>query len=70
MLGDCYANGYGMVQDDIAAAEMYERGADADDPTSCRRLADCYAEGRGVPQDRREAALLRDQAEQLERPED
>ncbi len=70
MLGDCYANGYGMVQDDDAAAEMYERGADAGDPISCRRLADCYAEGRGVPQDRREAALLRDQAEQLERPED
>jgi uncharacterized protein len=56
MLGELYANGFGVKRDDAKAAEWYKRGADAGDREAMFELAMLRLAGRGGAVNREEAA--------------
>ena len=56
-LGEMYANGRGVPQDDGEAVRWYRRAADYNDQSEVQfKLGEMYANGRGVSQDAGEAA--------------
>ena len=58
MLGELYANAFGVPRDDAKAAEWYKRAADAGDREAMFELAMLRLAGRGGPVNREEAAKL------------
>ncbi len=50
-LGDAFATGGGVLQDDVAANRWFERAAKSGDVTAMRRLVQQYTTGRGVKVD-------------------
>src|ERR1700735_1582436 len=54
MLGELYANGFGVKRDDAVAAGWYKRGADAGDREAMFELAMLRLAGRGGPVNREE----------------
>jgi uncharacterized protein len=50
-LGNMYANGQGVPQDDAEAVKWFRKAADQGDPYAQFNLGNMYAEARGVPQD-------------------
>ena len=55
-LGDRYAKGKHVVQDDVAAARWFRQAAEQKNVTAQTNLGSLYFLGRGVPQDYAEAA--------------
>jgi len=55
ILGDMYAEGSGVVQDEAKAVEWFRKAATQGDSDAQRRLGQMYAEGRGVPKDEAKA---------------
>ncbi len=51
MLGNMYARGYGIRQDDEKAVEWTLRAAESGDPVAQIGMAARYADGQGVPKD-------------------
>jgi hypothetical protein len=51
-LGFRYENGFGVPQNYIAAADLYQRAAEQGDPFAQSRLGLSYDKGHGVPIDR------------------
>jgi uncharacterized protein len=58
MLGELYANAFGVRRDDAKAAEWYKRGVDGGDREAMFELAMMRLAGRGGPVNREEAARL------------
>ncbi len=54
-LGNMYANGQGVPQDDAEAVKWFRKAADQGDPYAQFNLGNMYAEARGVLQDDAEA---------------
>ena len=58
-LGRCYANGIGVKQDAVQAAQLYQKAAEQGHKDAQLALADCYEQGRGVPKNPTLAARWR-----------
>ena len=58
MLGELYANAFGVARDDAKAVGWYKRAADAGDREAMFELAMLRLAGRGGPVNREEAAKL------------
>jgi TPR repeat protein len=56
VLGLCYFNGEGTVQDEGRAAALWGRAAGKGDAVAAGMLAHCFAHGLGVAQNWRQAA--------------
>lgn len=54
-MGDLYATGLGVTQNDAEAAKWYRKAADQRYHSAKYKLGDLYAKGQGVPQDYVEA---------------
>src|SRR5258708_19443398 len=65
LLGELYANGFGVIQDDVKAAEWYRIAAERGDREAMFALAMFRIGGRGGPANRDEAARLLAQAAKL-----
>ena len=65
LLGDLYANGYGVVRDESKALAWFSLAADRGDRQAIFALAMSRFAGRGGPQDKAEAAALLDKAAKL-----
>ncbi len=61
-LGDCYASGKGVLEDDKRAARLYDRGCKLGDPQGCSNLALAHDLGEGVKEDAPRAMALYDKA--------
>ena len=48
LLGTCYENGYGVIQDPEKAAELYQQAAKQEHVTAQYNLGNCYLNGSGV----------------------
>lgn len=65
VLGRCYAEGFGIEQNDEEAVKWYRKAAEQGDARAQNNLGGCYARGQGVKQDYGEAfRLYRKAAEQ------
>jgi hypothetical protein len=56
LLGGCYANGEGVLKDEVEAAKWYRKSAEQGDGRAQDLLGACYENGRGVAKDAIEAA--------------
>ena len=56
LLGGCYANGEGVLKDEVEAAKWYRKAAEQGDGRAQDLLGACYENGRGVAKDAIEAA--------------
>ena len=54
-LGDMYADGRGVKQDDVEAVKWFRKAAEQGDTMAQGRLGNVYSDGRGVKQDDFEA---------------
>jgi uncharacterized protein len=52
MLGFCYDNGHGVIEDMAEAVKYYRRAADAGHAGALFNLGLCYANGHGVAEDK------------------
>jgi len=68
LLGELYANGLGVPQDDKKAAEWYHLAAARGDPSAMFALAIFSLEGRAGPRDRQKSAQLMADAAKLGHP--
>jgi TPR repeat protein len=50
-LEECYANGYGTIQDVVKAVQLYARAAEREHIPAMKRLAECYETGTGEQKD-------------------
>ncbi|KAJ1914899.1 hypothetical protein H4219_004582 [Mycoemilia scoparia] len=50
ILGYCYSEGYGVVEDKVEAFKWYERAANQGEPVAMYNLGYCYEDGLGVQQ--------------------
>ena len=55
-LGECFAAGRGVIQDEGEAVKWFRRSAEKNLPEAQRKLGHCFAAGRGVEPDGGEAA--------------
>ena len=65
LVGRCYSNGDGVVQDYEKAVEWYQKSADLGDPWAMNNLGVLYVSGSGVPQDYKKAAEWYEKAADL-----
>ncbi|WP_112478183.1 tetratricopeptide repeat protein [Vibrio variabilis] len=63
-LGDRYASGNGVEEDDITAVEWYRKAAAQESETAMYKLGMMYDNGHGVPYDAKEAAAWFEKASQ------
>ena len=68
LLGELYANGFGVGRDDAKAAQWYQRASDMGDREAMFALAIFRFEGRGGPRDTDQGARLFDAAAKLGHP--
>ena len=57
-LGNAYRYGVGAKQDDVQAAQWYQKASDQQYALAQYMLGRCYEEGRGVPKDIKRAVTL------------
>ncbi len=55
MLGDCYADGKGVAQNEAEAVRWYRKAAEQNHAEAQYWLGACYADGEGVTQNDAEA---------------
>jgi hypothetical protein len=61
-LGDLYASGNGITQDNVQAVSLYTKACDKNEPFGCTSLGLMYEEGRGVTQDKIKAVNIYEKA--------
>jgi len=55
LLGQCYADGNGTIEDDVEAAIWFKKAAHQDVPEAQAKMGRCYSSGHGVVRDLIEA---------------
>ena len=55
ILGDCYADGRGVLKDPVQAVEWYRKAAELGNSEAMFKLGSCFAKAQGVQQDQAQA---------------